>query len=66
MKPSQEMPTLLNCPFCGGAAESFNAGGDDVGDYFLVGCKPCGIWHPNTAMSPKLEDAIAAWNTRNP
>lgn len=55
---------LLACPFCGGAADIFNFGSSDIGDWWLAGCKACGIWLPSEATNPKREEAASAWNTR--
>lgn len=55
---------LLGCPFCGGAAEVFDGGSTDIGDWWLAGCKACGIWLPNEGNNPTRQEAVMAWNTR--
>lgn len=50
---------LLNCPFCGGAAQSFEA--PSVEGWHHVGCGPC---QATSGCRQTEAEAIAAWNAR--
>jgi len=60
---------LLPCPFCGGVAEYQDASISDEdwpgagGDWWLAGCKRCGLWVPEGEYVTK-QQAADAWNTR--
>jgi Lar family restriction alleviation protein len=49
---------LLPCPFCGGPAEMMTP--DEFGDYYDVGCRPCGVWFDHK----RQKEAVRRWNTR--
>lgn len=51
---------LLPCPFCGGEAQVFV---DD--NYWLAGCKPCGIWRPDQPSPANRHQAVESWNKRD-
>lgn len=54
------MADLLNCPFCGGAADVSHD--HTVEENHAYGCRKCSVWF-DTFNS---DDAIAAWNRRAP
>ena len=57
------MSKLKPCPFCGGEAAIYNYEKMLTGQYKMVECKTC---HCTSEKFKKVEDAIAAWNTRKP
>lgn len=57
------MSKLKPCPFCGGEAAIYNYEKMLTGQYKMVECKKC---HCTSEKFKKVEDAIAAWNTRKP
>ena len=59
-----DSPTLLPCPFCGGAARYFKYS-EDGADWHKVRCNAC----PALVEADDIEtrdEAIAAWNRRTP
>ena len=57
------MSKLKPCPCCGGEAAIYNYEKMLTGQYKMVECKKC---HCTSEKFKKVEDAIAAWNTRKP
>jgi hypothetical protein len=62
--------TLLACPFCGRSGEYNDVSICDEdwpganGEWWLAGCKQCGIWLPQCEYATK-QQAAEAWNTRH-
>ena len=74
---NKDCPKLLNCPFCGGEADTYEYeteqniydpstlgyAGTEYCTKYGVGCLECGCI---VAEQMSIEKAITAWNTRTP
>jgi hypothetical protein len=60
--PTNETPTLLPCPFCGGEAEMVAYAGATW--YVWCPSPPCEV-SPDTLVRESADAAAAAWNTRH-
>ena len=74
---NKDCPKLLNCPFCGGEADTYEYeteqniydpstlgyAGTEYCTKYGVGCRECGCI---VAEQMSIEKAITAWNTRTP
>lgn len=66
---TESAPPLLACPFCGESGEYIDVSISDEDcpaandDWWLAGCKKCGIWLPQCEY-PTKQQATEAWNRR--
>jgi len=62
--PSDLLPELKACPFCGGEAEQFTCEESDNYGGQVIGCKSCSA--STRVFFGECEGIFEAWNTRTP